>query len=95
MTSQMIRRFTYIGEYTETKLIQTRQTMTTEMIIEMKDEGFVPLLDVSPVWATDYQGGERFRFIFTMQGVHVGKDKAWQIAGMMDGKLIPSTPKSK
>lgn len=95
MTSQMIRRFTYVGEYLETKLIQTRQEMTTAMVVEMKDEGFVPLLDVNPVWSTDYIGGERFRFIFTMQGVFVGKDKAWSLLGVSDGKLIPSTPKNK
>jgi hypothetical protein len=95
MTSQMIRRFTYIGEYLETKLIQTRQELNTAIVVEMKDEGFVPLLDVNPVWATDYLGGERFRFVFTMQGVYVGKDKAWQTLGVADGKLIPNIPKSK
>lgn len=95
MTAQMIRRWTYVGEYAETKLIQTRQTLTNAMVSEMKDEGFVPLLDVNPVWSTDYLGGERFRYVFTMQGVYVGKERAWQTAGMMDGKLIPSTGKIK
>lgn len=67
----------------------------TTMVVEMKELGFVPLLDVNPVWSTDYIGGERFRFIFVMQGVFVGKDKAWGITGMSDGKLIPYTPKDK
>jgi hypothetical protein len=85
----------YCGEYTETKLIQTRQELTTAMIVEMKDEGFVPLLDVNPVWTTDYQGGEIYQFVFVMQGVFVGKEKAWQTLGVSDGKLIPSIQKPK
>lgn len=93
MTAQMIRRKTYIGEYAETRLIQTRQSLLTTMIVEMKDEGYVPLLDVNPVWATTYLGGERFRYVFTMQFVHIGKEKVWQTSGMMDGKLIPSSKK--
>lgn len=95
MTAQMIRRFTYVGEYLETKLIQTRQELLTAMVVEMKEEGFVPLLDINPVWSTDYISGEVFRFVFTMQGVYVGKDKAWETFGVLDGKLIPSTPKNK
>jgi hypothetical protein len=95
MTSQMIRRFVYSGEYSETRLIQTRIELTTMMVVDMKDQGFVPLLDVNPVWLTDYQGGERFEFVFVMQGVYVGKEKAWQTQGVSDGKLIPSIPKAK
>lgn len=90
MTAQMIRRFSFEGEYAETKLIQTRMELNTAMIVEMRDEGFVPLLDVNPVWATTYLGGERFAFKFTMQGVYVGEEVAWRTIGVMDGKLIPN-----
>ena len=92
MTAQMIRRFVMTGEYTETKLISTRTTVRSFLTNMMKDDGFVPLLDVDPVWLSDYRGGEKFNFSYTMQGVFVGKDKAWQIDGVMDGKLIPSPP---
>lgn len=95
MTAQMIRRWTYVGEYTEVKLIQTRDTLNRAMLDEMRDEGYIPLLDVNPVWATTYLGGERFQYKLTMQGVHVGKERAWDYQGMMDGKLVPSAKKSR
>jgi hypothetical protein len=65
------------------------------MVEEMKEDGFVPLLDVNPVWSTDYISGDRFRFLFTMQGVFVGKGRAWEIFGVADGKEVPSSRKAK
>lgn len=93
MTTRMIRRFVMTGEYAETKLIQTRSTVRSFLINMMKDEGYVPLLDVDPVWQNDYRGGERYLFTYTIQGVFVGKEEAWQIDGVMDGKLIRSNRK--
>jgi hypothetical protein len=40
-------------------------------------------------------GGDKYEFSYTMHGVYVGRDKAWQNEGMLDGKLIPSTPKNR
>lgn len=95
MTAQMIRRFCLVGDLIETKMAQSRNTHNSVLVAMMKDEGYVPLLDVNPVFQTTYKGGEKYTFSLTMQGVFVGRDKAWQSDGMLDGKLIPSTPKSK
>lgn len=95
MTTQMIRRFQIDGVLAETKM-QTAQSSARSLLIGMmKDDGFTPLIDVNPVFQTTYKGGDKYDFSLTMHGVYVGKDKAWQTAGMIDGKLIPSTPKNK
>jgi hypothetical protein len=97
MTAQMIRRFQMRGWIIETAFVQVydNQTHARVVIAMMKDEGYVPLLDVNPVFLTDYRGGDKYEFSYTMQGVYVGRDKAWQTEGMLDGKLIPSTPRNK
>lgn len=95
MTSQMIRRYAINAEFIETTLVVTRSACGKALVGMMKDDGFVPLLDVNPVWQTEYHGGEKYTGTLTMQGVFVGKDRAWQIDGMVDGKLILSTKKHK
>ena len=95
MTAQMIRRFAITGTYLETRVVQTKETVHSFLVNSMKDEGYVPLLDVNPTWQTDYRGGDKFEFVYTLQGVYVGKVKAWESVGVMDGKLIPSSRPSK
>ena len=97
MTAQMIRRFQMRGLLVEDAFVQLHDNQTHGRIIinMMKDEGYVPLLDVNPVFRTSYIGGDKYEFSYTMQGVYVGRDKAWQTEGMLDGKLIPSTPRNK
>lgn len=95
MTHHMIRRFRLEGELFETKMPQVRQSGISLLTVSMKDSGYLPLLDVDPVWQTLYLGGDRYNYVLTLQGVHVGKDVAWKNAGVMDGKLVPSTPKPK
>lgn len=95
MTHQMIRRFAVTGEFTETKMPTTRDTIDSVVSNMMRDEGYVPLFDVAPVFRTDYRGGERYLFTYTAHGVFVGRQAAWQIAGILDGKPIPYTQPDK
>lgn len=75
--------------------MQTKDNCRKNIEVDMRDEGFVPLLDVNPVWQTRYVAGDRFWFQYTWQGVYVGKEEAWQIAGIVDGKQIPFSQQSK
>lgn len=95
MTRQMIRRFAVEGRLIESAFIQSRDTYRSLLLNMMREEGFVPLLDVNPVFTTNYLGGDKFEFSYTMQGVSVGKELAWRVDGMMDGKLIPSFHQNK
>jgi hypothetical protein len=95
MTDRMIRRFKVDGLLTETAMEKAQLASRSLLIGMMKDEGFVPLIDLDPVFKTKYLGGEKYEFSLTMHGVFVGKDIAWQFAGMLDGKLLPNTAKNK
>lgn len=95
MTHQMIRRFSITAIYSEKMLIRTRDTCHNSVVGMMRDEGYVPLYDINPVWQSTMREDEKFAGTYTMQGVYVGEEEAWQIDGMVDGKLIRSTPKSK
>lgn len=61
----------------------------------MREEGFVPLLDVDPVWEQSWVKDDIFEFIYTWQGIYAGKDEAWLIEGNLGGKMIPISQKSK
>lgn len=89
MTTQMIRRFQIDGVLTEIKMWTAHSSARSLLIGMMRDDGFTPLIDVSPVFLTTYKGGDQYEFSLTMHGVFVGRDKAWETYGMMDGRLIP------
>ena len=95
MTKQLIRRFQVEGTFKGDRLLQTRETQRLALLGMMKDDGFIPLFDLDPVWEQDWVKDDTFSFTYTWQGVHVGKDKAWQTEGIYGGKTIPSTPKNK
>lgn len=95
MTKQFIRRFQLPGTVAGNKIVQSRDTCKQAIIIMMKDEGFVPLLDVDPVWEQQWVKDDIFEFVYTWQGVYAGEDKAWQIEGNLGGKMILSTTRTK
>lgn len=95
MTNQLIRRFQVEGTFKEGKLLQVRETQRRELLSMMKDEGFVPLYDLDPVWEQSWVKEDIYSFTYTWQAVHVGKEKAWQTEGIYGGKTIPSSPKNK
>lgn len=95
MTSQLIRRFQVTGIFKGDRLLQTRDTQRRLLVTMMKDQGFVPLYDLDPVWEQSWKEEDTFEFVYTWQAVYVGKEKAWQTEGIYGGKTVPSTPKTK
>jgi hypothetical protein len=95
MTDKMIRRFRLDGLIVETAFVRSASNLRLELMNQMRDEGYVPVIDISPVFKTNYLGGERYEFSLVMHGVYVGEEKAWVTAGMLDGRLIPNTPRTK
>lgn len=76
------------------KIVQSRDTYKLAIVHMMKVEGFVPYLDIDPVWEQRWVEEDVFEFVYTWQGVYVGEEKAWQTEGILGGKAIPS-PKIK
>lgn len=96
MTDKMIRRYKIEdGLMTETMMVKAQSASREVLVGMMKDDGYVPLIDLDPVFKTNYLGGDKYEFTLTMYAVFVGKETAWQFAGSLDGKLLPNTPKNK
>lgn len=94
MTKQLIRRFQVTGQFLGSKIVQARETQRKNLLSMMKDEGFVPLFDLDPVWEQSWVKEDTYEFVYTWQGVYVGEERAWQTEGVSGGKMIPS-PKTK
>lgn len=96
MTDSMIRRYPIVGEIEDDSRFPSVQE-TYRIVIEgqMRDEGFVPLYDIDPVFRTWYIPERNvYGFRYTMQGVYVGKDKSWDIKGVVNNREVGriSTP---
>lgn len=93
MTDKLIRRFQIKGTIVDdSKFIQTRETYYKEILAMMKDKGYIPLLDLDPVWDTSYNPDKQnYSCVYTWQGEYVG-ESAWDFAGKIGQKLIPIPP---
>jgi hypothetical protein len=76
-------------------LFQSQETFRNDVLTQMRDEGFAPVIDMDPVFKWSWLKDDLYEFTYTIQGVYVGKDKSWQTEGVSNGKRIPSTPKDK
>jgi hypothetical protein len=95
MTSQIVRRFQLAGQLSGAKIVQARDTHKRVLLDMMKTDGFAPLLDIDPVFEQTWIKDDIFEFVYTWQAVYVGLEKAWQTEGILGGRMIPSTQKSK
>jgi len=89
MTHQRIQRFQVRAEFnSDADIIRVRAQYESLLIQEMRDKGFVRVLDIDPSFSTSYENNI-WSFILTMHSVYVGKKKAWESEGISQGKLIP------
>jgi hypothetical protein len=78
-------------------LPRTRDNYVRLLITDMRDEGYVPVLDLDPNITVDFVPDTGvFLMSVVVYGVKVGIEKSWEYEGMTANKLIPkSTPKNK
>lgn len=83
------------GEIGETNVEQEKARLEKFVGDSMRDEGFVMVLDIDPLWALHFNHVKHvYEFKLIVYGAKV-KD-AWKYSGMMDGKLIKRyMPKNK
>lgn len=64
---------------------------------DMRDRGYIPVLDLGPYWTTIYiKAEEAYDFMLSVYGIHVGRRRAWQLEGISDGREIKKpTPPTK
>lgn len=81
MHHKNIKRFGLDGSIGDDKdFIKSRESFTHMILEEMRDSGYVPVLDLGPLWSTSWNG-ESFDFVLSLYGVHVGMRKAREIEG--------------
>lgn len=88
---QKIKAFCIEGQFINDAVAQAIKSMNERTLdVQMKDAGYVRVLDLDPHWSTQYNGSDdTWSFKMTMYGSYVGKGKSWQYEGSWQGKLIP------
>jgi hypothetical protein len=92
-----IQRFNLNGEIADIEVSQTKERLVDFVEGMMRDQGFVPALDLEPQFTLDFDSEtEQFTFALSVYGVKIDKDKTWNVGGILSGKEIPRyTPKNK
>ena len=72
----------------DSDLIRVRNQYENLLVSKMKDQGYVRVLDIDTAFSVEFTG-ETWQFLMTIQGIYVGRRKAWQSEGVTQGKLIP------
>jgi bacillopeptidase F (M6 metalloprotease family) len=77
----------------DSDMIRVRNQYENLLVGKMKEQGYVRVLDIDTAFSVEFTG-ETWQFLMTIQGIYVGRRKAWQSEGVTQGKLIPrNTPK--
>ena len=83
-----IRRFNLTGLVTSERFISARENLIKDVEDSMRDEGFVPVLDLKPQFTRNYDPKtESFEFEVSVYGTYVG-DESWHVSGMTNGTLV-------
>lgn len=85
-----IKKFFYDGELSDDdNIVETKERLIHHLETQMRDNGFVPVLDMDPQFTLDYKPeDEKYIFDLSIYGVKVGVQQSWQISGVMNGKPI-------
>lgn len=89
MTHKKIKRFQINVEFLDdSDIIRIRNQYENLLISQMRDCGYVRVLDIDPVFSIEFNG-ETWKFLMTIHGIYVGKKKAKKWDGISQNKLIP------
>lgn len=92
-----IHRFNMSGVIRDdSDFIRLREQHESQIITQMREDGYIPLLDLGPLFSTAIID-KGYTFDLTVYGIYVGKRRACLIEGMDGvGRMLPrSTVKTK
>jgi hypothetical protein len=94
--TKRVHRFGYSGWVGDESLIpSTRLTWEKHLDDEMRENGYIPILDLGSQLFTSYDAPQnRFDVTVVIQGIYVGKRKAWELLGVEGTTLIPASSQS-
>lgn len=86
-----IHNFTISGIIRDdSQIIKSREHYERLLIQQMRDGGYVPILDMLPQFTLKYvEKNNNYAFTLTMFGVFVGKKKSKDIEGFSGQEFIP------
>ena len=86
-----IHNFTIAGVIgDDSQIIRSRELYERTILQDMRDKGYVPVLDMLPQFNITYvQQQNKYGFTLTMFGVFVGRSKAQRIEGFSGQEFIP------
>jgi hypothetical protein len=81
----------------DSHFIRQRESQEQLLVQQMKDLGYIPVLDLGPFWSTSLNEKGRYESVLSIYGVYIGVKKSWEYMGVDGaGNLYPSsTPKAK
>jgi hypothetical protein len=91
MLSKKIHNF-WIGGVIkdDANIIKTRENFERLLVQQMRDKGYVPVLDMMPQFSVKYnQEKNEYGFNITMYGIFVGKKKAFKLEGFSGQGYLP------
>ena len=87
---KVIKRFQIKVKFNDdSDIIRVRAQYESLLTHDMKSQGYARVLDLDPGFSISWTDGKSWEFLLTMHGIYVGRKKAWQSAGITQGKLIP------
>lgn len=70
-------------------LVQSKEFLIKNLEDQMRDNGFVPVLDMDPQFTLSYNvEKDYYDFNLSIYGVKVGRQQSWDVAGIMNGKTL-------
>lgn len=93
MKPKEIKTYSFEGVAADQEtIIRIRVELEHRLIEGMRDEGCVPVLDITPELYWEYQDDETFKFLLVMYGTFVGEEKAHKVMGMLGNHPIMFEP---
>lgn len=88
MTHKKIKRFQIEVEFLDdSDIIRIRNQYENLLTSQMRDKGYVRALDIDPAFSVEFTG-ETWKFLMTIHGIYVGRNKSWQLEGITQNKPI-------
>ncbi len=89
MTHKKIKRYQIDGQLaSDADILRIQAQYVNMLYYDMRGQGFVPVLDLSPAWSTSWDG-DKYSFLLTVHGVYLGKARAKKVYGVIGQKEIP------
>ena len=74
----------------DSKFQSSRENYERLLVQQMRDKGYVPVLDMQPQFNIKYnESKDQYTFNLVMYGMYIGKKKAFEYEGFSGQSLIP------